>query len=235
MKKSKNEIALEKIRESSNLGYRCAIKYLDFLSQYENVTKSGIKMAIIGSYCSGKTTFINKLKDKYDFSYTKVTIGFNYFALMCKNDDDETFLVDDIDTSGTERYHRIVKKSLREANLTIIMYEIDNPSSFEEIDYWIATLREVNDNSKLLFVGNKIDLERNVLKTTAAEKAEEYNAPYIEVSALYGDGIDICYHKICYILNKLRVRKNTPELRTVNINEANNNNTGMFGWLKNLC
>lgn len=227
------EEALKLINQSSQLGYAPAKKYIKHQNEIKIINNNhSPKMVVIGSYASGKTTFLNKLRDSYNFSVAIPTVSYDSFGLICKNSNGEKFNVLVTDTSGTEKYKSLIQTQFRDANLAIIMFDLNNHGSFEEVDDWINLLREKNNLAKLMLVGNKNDLEIHVLNNDAKEKANEYNAPYFEISALRGNNIDSVYQKIGKILNKYRIRNTSRqniEIRT------ENKKGGFFGWVKNLC
>ena len=67
-----NRIALNLINEASRMRYESAKKYIDFHANVNNNRVKKEKIVMIGPYNSGKTTFVNKLNDKYIiFHYLK--------------------------------------------------------------------------------------------------------------------------------------------------------------------
>ena len=126
------------------LGYEPAKKYINHENIKNNLQINGknneimLKIVMIGSSNSGKTTFVNKLSDKYNFSFSNSTTGFDTCEIVCQNEKNENFLVTIIDSSGTERYKSMIKLTLRDASLAIIMFNLNNIESFVEVDDWIT-------------------------------------------------------------------------------------------------
>ena len=89
------------------------------------------------------------------------------------------------DTSGQERFQTITKSYYRGANGVIIVYDITNLHTFNNIQKWIGEL-EINskDDIKMLIIGNKCDLEnlRVVTKECGEKLAETLKIPFIETS-----------------------------------------------------
>lgn len=54
----------------------------------------------------------------------------------------------------------------------------------------------------MVLVGNKIDLKkREVSKEMGEDKARKMRIPYLECSAITGEGIDSIFDTLCRILN----------------------------------
>lgn len=227
------KLSNDMFQKSSETGYQIAQRYLTMQSENKNIdTIHCPTLVILGSWVTGKTTFINKMIDMYNNSKPLPTISTSYVGMYCENDQGERFYVKIRDTQGMERYGALAKESFRGANLAIIMFDINNRESFESLDRWIGNLREANGNAKLIIIGNKIDLERHVSRIEAREKANGYEACYYEISALYGESLDGPYQKIVQILQHCRLPN---QIETVNLVDQNNEGSGFFGFFRNHC
>ncbi|CAF4922445.1 unnamed protein product, partial [Rotaria socialis] len=90
------------------------------------------------------------------------------------------------DTAGQERFRTIISNHYRGAQGFIIVYDVTNAQSFENIKVWLDSIdRNANENAKKLLVGNKCDLTSSrVVDQTAVQKfADSLHIPYVEVSA----------------------------------------------------
>ena len=119
------------------------------------------------------------------------------------------------DTAGQERFRTVTANYYREADAAILVYDICNRQSFEEIKNW---MREVEKycpaHVQKILVGNKID---KVNREVCFEEGEDYanceNINFCEVSAATGNGVDGIFltlgKKIKQkIPNKRRTREN---------------------------
>ncbi|MFX1478493.1 MAG: GTP-binding protein [Promethearchaeota archaeon] len=72
-----------------------------------------------------------------------------------------------------------------EANGAMVIFDITNKKSFDNLDWWITELIDYRGDIPLIIVGNKLDKnsEREVNKVTAMEKANQLGVDYIETSA----------------------------------------------------
>jgi small GTP-binding protein len=65
------------------------------------------------------------------------------------------------DTAGQERYHSLMPNYIKEADGVLLLYDITDRSSFDDLErYWIPMIdsnREANDELVVFLVGNKLD------------------------------------------------------------------------------
>ncbi|MFX1553900.1 MAG: GTP-binding protein, partial [Promethearchaeota archaeon] len=73
-----------------------------------------------------------------------------------------------------------------------VIYDILNPKSFINIDFWISKVKELSGDIPFMILGNKVDRrqERKVSYEKAIEKAEKYYVKYMETSAKLNENVD---------------------------------------------
>lgn len=89
----------------------------------------------------------------------------------------------------------------------LIIYDILNRESFENISFWIQKVKELSGDIPYIILGNKIDMrsERVVLLEEAEEKAKDFGVHYIETSARKGVNVTKAFEKLAVlILNSLK-------------------------------
>ena len=93
----------------------------------------------------------------------------------------------------------------RNAHAAIVVFDITNRQSFSAARRWIEELRGTGENSFVIIVGNKIDLEdaRQVSEQDGNALASELHSTYIETSALNGTGIDLLFQRVIQGINQL--------------------------------
>ena len=88
-----------------------------------------------------------------------MTIGVAYLKKEYKgpNDNEVTFLF--WDTGGEERFRSLTKAYYRDAQGVILVYDITDPETFTNLDYWFSELedRVQSQDIVLAIVGNKKD------------------------------------------------------------------------------
>lgn len=76
-------------------------------------------------------------------------------------------------------------------------------------------------NIKMILIGNKIDLPREVSKEEGKKLAEQHGIKYFETSAKDGSGIDECMQAIVY---ETVEGKNPVKDINIKLNDSNNTN-----------
>ena len=152
-----------------------------------------IKLITLGNSTVGKSSFITKYIDNsFTFNYT-TTLGvdFKQKKIKLKNGKDVRLRI--FDTAGQERYRAVSASFIKKADGVILIYDISDLDSFEAVDNWIKSIREIGkEKLPIVLVGNKCDLsddERKISLVEGQDKANEFQIPFYETSCK--DGINI--------------------------------------------
>ena len=150
---------------------------------------------LLGNSEVGKTCLIRR--------YTNGIFNEDYISTIGIDYDSKKEIIDDInvqvklwDTAGQERFRAITPNNLRNAEGTMLVFDITNSDSFNALKDWLESIKthfgEKNISIPIIIVGNKIDLEdkRDVEKDDANKFAQENNYKYFETSAKTGEGVD---------------------------------------------
>ena len=205
----------------------------------DNDNEESIKVVLIGESGVGKTSIIAQFvkgsfnpdlmstngatfsTKKIEFKEYKKTISFEIW-----------------DTAGQEKYRSLSKMFFKEATVTLIVYDITNKSSFEEIKkYWMSLVRDNGPKEIIMYiVGNKSDLfEREAVNEEEVRNyAQKENILFWSTSAKDATGINELFLEIG---NKyLSEFKNSEEIKerkqrkkeanTVNLENSLDNNKG---------
>jgi small GTP-binding protein len=101
------------------------------------------------------------------------------------------------DTGGQEQFRAIVPFYVRDASAGLILFDVTNRCSFDDLNEWINFFRRDRPTSFILIFGNKIDLpDRTVTTVEAAAFCEQNGIEYIEGSAKTGVGINAAFNRI---------------------------------------
>lgn len=90
------------------------------------------------------------------------------------------------DTAGQERFRTITTAYYRGAMGIMLVYDITNEKSFENIKNWIRNIEEnASADVEKMLLGNKCELEekRQVTREKGEQLAIEYGIKFIETSA----------------------------------------------------
>ena len=166
-----------------------------------------IQLLIIGDSTVGKTSILNRYtKGEFNPNYL-ATLGIDFF----KKDEilnGKTIRIKIWDTAGEERYKSLTQGYFRNAEGIIIVYDVSNKDTFDNLKFWIQSIKtHINidkQNIPSIIIGNKIDLpEREVSKDEGKNFAREEKMEYFETSAKSGDGIDESIKCLAYkVINK---------------------------------
>lgn len=66
------------------------------------------------------------------------------------------------DTAGQERFRSLIPSYIRDSNVAVIVYDITNINSFQNINKWYEDVKAARGKEVLVvIVGNKSDLAEN--------------------------------------------------------------------------
>ena len=163
-----------------------------------------VKCVILGNSTVGKTSILNSyFYDKSDETVDS-TIGAVYVTKLFKNYFDEEVRLHMWDTAGQERYRSLVPMYLRGANIAILVYDISNRESFDDLDKWLLSITHYTD-IEIIVVANKADLRDIEYKGYLIPElkgkyyAKNLNIKFFSVSAKTKQNISELFE---YILNK---------------------------------
>lgn len=149
------------------------------------------QLLIIGDSTVGKTSLLYRFTDNKFSTQYLATVGIDFFT-KDEEFDGKIVRIKIWDTAGQERYKSLTQGFFRNAHGIILAYDVTNQETFDNLKYWIQSIHtQMGDaTTKLIIVGNKIDLPREVKKEEAQKFALESHFPYYETSAKTGEGIN---------------------------------------------
>lgn len=156
-------------------------------SRFHKKTLNLIQPSSCHSTGVGKTSLVAKYMANVYSKEIGPTIGASFFT--CKiNLNDTKVKMQLWDTAGQERFKAMAPMYYRNANAALLVFDVTNHTSFEEVKSWILELqRNVQEPMFLLLVGNKIDLEeqRAVSREEAVIYSQSIGAKFIESSVFF--------------------------------------------------
>ena len=156
------------------------------------------KIVLIGDTSVGKTNILSKyLTDEFD-PESKATVGVEFGTKNFKIENN-IVKVQIWDTAGQERYRSITNAYYKGAKGALLVYDITNKKSFDNLDKWISDLKTNGDEKiSIVLLGNKSDLEsQRVISTEEGKnKAELFKFAFMETSALNGSNIEKAFDEL---------------------------------------
>nr|BAB40671.1 small GTPase RabD1 [Entamoeba histolytica] len=171
-----------------------------------------MKLIMIGESSVGKTCCMNRFVSDQFSEVTKSTVGVGMVSKEMEVNGIKVKL-QIWDTAGQERFATLSSNYFRNAMGGVIMFDVSNRQSFENVSNWIDGCNKIEEKRVLVLAGNKTDLdERVITKEEGEARAKEFGLKYFEVSAKTGVGINEMFETL------------TKEIVALPKAEAQNNN-----------
>ncbi|XP_055376280.1 ras-related protein Rab-37 isoform X2 [Condylostylus longicornis] len=112
------------------------------------------------------------------------------------------------DTAGQERFRSVTHAYYRDAHALLLLYDVTNKISFDNIRAWLVEIREyAQEDVVIMLLGNKADAvahDRQVKKEDGERLAKEYNVAFMETSAKTGLNVELAFVAIARQLKSRR-------------------------------
>lgn len=180
------------------------------------------KVVIVGDSSVGKTNLVKRFMNNTFLKDSKATVGVEFMSktfIVNK----QIFKVELWDTAGQERYKAITAAYYKGAKGALIVYDVTNKISYDNVDKWCNELRiKGSKNISIVMIGNKTDLKDNIVVNSemSKEKANLLQVPVMETSALDASNVKEAFYlliKEMYLSFTNKDKKNTI---SDNINEG---------------
>lgn len=170
-----------------------------------------VKVVLLGDTNVGKSSIAQQFVENVFRRQGQPTMGAS-FAIQTVQLKDRSVKLEIWDTAGQEKYRSLAPLYYQGAQAALIVFDITNADSFENVKYWVSELREAKSGPLVIAIGgNKLDREseRTVSKLEAEEYANSCDCIYGEMSARTGDNIRDMFAAIA---------ERSPSVNTPNIN-----------------
>ena len=151
------------------------------------------KILLLGDSSVGKTCFLMRYTDNTFQDIHMSTIGLDYKLKNVQLENGKMVKIQVWDTAGQDRFRSITKNYYKGAHGIILIYDITENKSFENVKNWMNQIKEeVPDKVTIVLVGNKKDDEehRKVTTEQGESMAKEFGVMFFECSAKTGENID---------------------------------------------
>lgn len=194
------------------------------------------KLLLIGDSGVGKTCVLFRFSEDAFNSTFISTIGID-FKIKTIELDGKKIKLQIWDTAGQERFRTITTAYYRGAMGIMLVYDITNDKSFDNIKNWIRNIEEhaAADVEKMV-LGNKCDMEdkRQVSKDRGEQLATEYNIKFMETSAKTAQNVEESFITLARDIKRKmdrRLDSNAPQSGSGAIkvtNEERQKKSGIF-------
>ena len=118
-----------------------------------------IKVILLGESGVGKTNLINVSlgREFNDESLSTQSCYYSESSFIYKG---KTYFYNLWDTAGQEQYRSLNRIFLQKGKIILLVYSIDNETSFKEIEFWLNYVKENLEDEKYItaLIANKSDL-----------------------------------------------------------------------------
>ncbi|XP_077184026.1 ras-related protein Rab-37 isoform X7 [Paroedura picta] len=185
------------------------------------------KVMLVGDSGVGKTCFLIQFKDGAFLSGTFIaTVGIDFrvrsLQLQTRTGrfaqySNKVVTVDGVkvklqiwDTAGQERFRSVTHAYYRDAQALLLLYDITNRMSFDNIRAWLTEIHEyAHKDVVIMLLGNKADVnsERMIRTEDGESLAREYGVPFMETSAKTGMNVELAFLAIAKELKQRAVQQ----------------------------
>ncbi|KYQ93088.1 Ras GTPase [Tieghemostelium lacteum] len=181
------------------------------------------KLVIVGGGGVGKSALTIQLIQNHFIDEYDPTIEDSYRKQVTI--DEETCLLDILDTAGQEEYSAMRDQYMRTGQGFLCVYSITSRSSFDEIESFREQILRVKDKDRvpMIVVGNKCDLEseRQVTTGEGQDLAKSFGCPFLETSAKIRVNVEEAFYSL--------VREIRKDLKGDSKPEKNKKKRGLLG------
>uniref|UniRef100_A0A3B4UCB4 small monomeric GTPase n=1 Tax=Seriola dumerili TaxID=41447 RepID=A0A3B4UCB4_SERDU len=149
------------------------------------------KVMLVGDSGVGKTCLLVRFKDGAFLAGSFIsTVGID-FRNKVLNIDGVKVKLQIWDTAGQERFRSVTHAYYRDAHALLLLYDVTNKTSFDNIQAWLTEIHEyAQQDVVLMLLGNKA---RSPTKTVIDFTLQEFGVPFMETSARSGLNVELAF------------------------------------------
>lgn len=174
------------------------------------------KLVVVGGGGVGKSALTIQLIQNHFVDEYDPTIEDSYRKQVVI--DQETCLLDILDTAGQEEYSAMCDQYMRTGEGFLCVYSITSRGSFEEINDFRDQILRVKDADEvpMILVGNKSDLnsDRQVSQSEAENQAKQYGIKCMETSAKTRTNVEDAFYTLVREIRKFKQKNVVPVKKT---------------------
>ncbi|XP_042253783.1 ras-related protein Rab-26 isoform X2 [Thunnus albacares] len=171
------------------------------------------KVMLVGDSGVGKTCLLVRFKDGAFLAGSFIsTVGIDFRNKVMSIDAVKVKL-QIWDTAGQERFRSVTHAYYRDAHALLLLYDVTNKTSFDNIRAWLAEIHEyAQQDVVVMLLGNKADSthDRAVKREEGEKLAKEFGVPFMETSAKSGLNVELAFTAVAKEL-KHRTMKEPDE------------------------
>ena len=169
------------------------------------------KILLLGDATVGKTCFLLRYTDDTFLDLHMATIGLDYRLKTMILENHKIVKVQLWDTAGQDKFRAITRNYYKGARGIILIYDVTNIKSYENIKKWINEIKEeISEKVSIVLIANKIDNEpeRKISREQGEKLAKDNDVTFFETSAKTGEGVN---ESVFYLVQK--IVETDPEIK----------------------
>ncbi|XP_067312814.1 ras-related protein Rab-28 isoform X2 [Pseudorasbora parva] len=179
----------------------------------EDIQERQLKIVLLGDGASGKTSLAIRFAQEAFGKQYKQTIGLDFFLKRITLPGNLNVALQVWDIGGQTIGGKMLDKYIYGAQGVLLVYDITNSQSFENLEDWLNMVRKANEEADtqpaISLIGNKIDLEH--MRTVKMEKHQRFcqeNGLISQfVSAKTGDSVSLCFQRLAAEIVGIKLNK----------------------------
>ena len=154
-----------------------------------------LKVVVAGDGAVGKTTLIRRYCEGKFHASRVATIGVDFYTQQVQLPGAVSMRGGGMvklsiwDMAGQDRFDVVRPGFYRGSQAAALVYDVTSMASLGNLKRWRDEILQALPGQPFVVVGNKIDLERSVSSELGRKAADHLGAPYVETSALTGEGL----------------------------------------------
>lgn len=178
------------------------------------------KVIIIGDSAVGKSQLLGQWVHNQFSKDILPTVYIEFSTKMFKVEG-KMINVQFWDTAGQERFNALTRQYYNGAHGAVIVYSIAERHTFDAVEKWLKDIRAQSQESEILLVGNKSDLEskRKVSTKEAMDYAKSKKLSFLETSALDGSN---CHKAMQIILQDIHKKQKKNSMEDAQLSKSAN-------------
>jgi small GTP-binding protein len=191
----------------------------------EHMYDASYKVILLGDSGVGKSNLLARFTKGVFLPHTKPTVGVEFASKTVQMENNKLVRAQIWDTAGQERYRLIASSYYRRALGALLVYDVTNRNSFDNLLKWLREVEEVADEDCLvMLVGNKIDLHRQTRAVSLQDGrdfAMRHKVAFIETSAKDDIGVDASFQHLLQAIYNLQGNKQRMKILHTSKNGKN--------------
>lgn len=201
-----------------------------------------IKLLLIGDSGVGKSCLLLRFSDDSFTPSFITTIGID-FKIRTIELEGKRIKLQIWDTAGQERFRTITTAYYRGAMGILLVYDVTDEKSFNNIRNWIRNIEQhATESVNKILIGNKCDMVEKKVVDSARGKAlaDEYAIKFLETSAKNSINVEEAFITLAKDIKKRLIDNqpdgtNTNQAKQVNLEKTNGGGAGNNGGKKKCC